>query len=83
MALNKSGNYKGGKELVKYSKGVKDKVTKIKLAEVTNQIVRLSKGSTVKDKQVLGMMRYYQLLKEVFTVESAADQIVQKIQSQN
>ena len=44
---------------------VSDKVTKIKLAEVTNQIARLSKGSTVKDKQVLGMMRYYQLLKEV------------------
>ena len=44
---------------------VDDKVTKIKLAEVTNQIARLSKGSTVKDKQVLGMMRYYQLLKEV------------------
>ena len=44
---------------------VEDKITKIKLAEVTNQIARLSKGSTVKDKQVLGMMRYYQLLKEV------------------
>ena len=60
------------KEIVRVYKALKrnipkvsDKVTKIKLAEVTNQIVRLSKGSTVKDKQVLGMMRYYQLLKEV------------------
>ena len=44
---------------------IRDKVTKIKLSEVTTQIARLSKGSTVKDKQVLGMMRYYQLLKEV------------------
>ena len=60
------------KEIVRVHKALKralpkveDKVTKIKLAEVTTQIARLSKGSTVKDKQVLGMMRYYQLLKEV------------------
>ena len=60
------------KEIVRVHKGLKreipkvdDKITKIKLAEVTTQIARLSKGSTVKDKQVLGMMRYYQLLKEV------------------
>jgi hypothetical protein len=60
------------KEIVRVHKALKreipkvdDKVTKIKLVEVTNQIARLSKGSTVKDKQVLGMMRYYQLLKEV------------------
>ena len=60
------------KEIVRVHKALKraipkvtDKITKIKLAEVTNQIARLSKGSTVKDKQVLGMMRYYQLLKEV------------------
>ncbi len=60
------------KEIVRVHKALKreipkveDKITKIKLVEVTNQIARLSKGSTVKDKQVLGMMRYYQLLKEV------------------
>ena len=60
------------KEIVRVHKALKraipkveDKITKIKLAEVTNQIARLSRGSTVKDKQVLGMMRYYQLLKEV------------------
>ena len=60
------------KEIVRVHKALKreipkvdDKVTKIKLSEVTTQIARLSKGSTVKDKQVLGLMRYYQLLKEV------------------
>ena len=44
---------------------VDDKITKIKLVEVIKQAGRLSKGSIVKDKQVLGLMRYYQLLKEV------------------
>ena len=60
------------KEIVRVHRALKreipkvdDKVTKIKLSEVTNQIARLSRGATVKDKQVLGMMRYYQLLREV------------------
>ena len=68
------------KEVVRVHKALKrqipkvgDKITKIKLAEVTNQIARLGKGSTVRDKQVLGLMRYYQLLREVKETCSCED----------
>ena len=52
------------KELIK----VEDKITKIKLTEAVNQINSLSKGNIVKDKQVLTLMRYYELVKELKNV---------------
>ena len=45
-------------------KKVDDKVTQIKLTEVVNQIDGLKKGKVVSDKQVVSMMRYYQLIGE-------------------
>ena len=46
-------------------KKVDDKVTQIKLTEVMNQIDGLKKGKIVSDKQVVSMMRYYQLIGEI------------------
>jgi len=47
---------------------IEDQITKIKLNEAINQIENLTKGNVVKDKQVLTLMRYYQLLKELKNV---------------
>ena len=47
---------------------VDDKVTQIKLTEVMNQIDGLKKGKVVSDKQVVSMMRYYQLIGEIDNV---------------
>jgi len=49
-------------------KKVEDKVTQIKLTEVVNQIDGLKKGKVVSDKQVVSMMRYYQLIGEIDNV---------------
>ena len=49
-------------------KKVGDKVTQIKLTEVVNQIDGLKKGKVVSDKQVVSMMRYYQLIGEIDNV---------------
>ena len=46
-------------------KKVDDKVTRIKLKESVNQINNLSFGNFVKDSQVLNLMRYYELIKEL------------------
>ena len=47
---------------------VKDDITKIKLSEAINQVENLTKGKVVKDKQVLTLMRYYELIKEIKNV---------------
>ena len=47
---------------------VSDKVTKIKLKEAINQAETLMKGRIVEDKQVVTLMRYYQLVKELENV---------------
>jgi len=47
---------------------VSDKVTKIKLQEAINQAETLMKGRIVEDKQVVTLMRYYQLVKELKNV---------------
>jgi len=49
---------------------VSDKVTKIKLQEAINQAETLMKGRIVEDKQVVTLMRYYQLVKELENVKS-------------
>jgi hypothetical protein len=47
---------------------VRDDITKIKLTEAIKQVDSLSKGKIVKDKQVVSLMRYYELIKELHNV---------------
>ena len=47
---------------------VDDDITKIKLTEAIKQTDSLSKGKIVKDKQVVALMRYYELIKELHNV---------------
>ena len=56
------------KILSKFLPMVSDKVTKIKLTEAIKQTDTLSKGRIVKDKQVVSLMRYYELIKELHNV---------------
>jgi len=56
------------KILFKFLPMVSDKVTKIKLTEAIKQSDNLSKGKIVKDKQVVSLMRYYELIKELHNV---------------
>ena len=53
------------KELNKHLPNVDDTITKIKLTEAVKQLDNLTKGKIVKDKQVLTLMRYYELVKEL------------------
>ena len=55
-------------ELKKHLPKVSDKITKIKLSEAINQISTISKGKVVAEKQVLNLMRYYELVKEIENV---------------
>ena len=56
------------KILSKYLPKVGDKITKIKLNEAINQLDSLTKGRFIKDKQVISLMRYYELIKEIRNV---------------
>ena len=56
------------KQLQSFLPTVDDKVTKIKLNEAVNQANTLMKGRIVEDKQVVTLMRYYQLVKELENV---------------
>ena len=47
---------------------VRDDITKIKLTEAIKQTDSLAKGKIVKDKQVVALMRYYELIKELHNV---------------
>lgn len=51
-------------EIESYIPKIKDEVVKIKLTEVTNQILTLKRGKLVKDDQIVSLMRYYELAKE-------------------
>ena len=66
--LIESETVKVKKELQSYLPQVSDKVTKIKLKEAINQAETLMKGRIVEDKQVVTLMRYYQLVKELKNV---------------
>ena len=55
-------------ELQGYLPNVNDKITNIKLTEAINQIENLTKGKIVNEKQVLTLMRYYELIKEIKNV---------------
>tara|TARA_R100000030_G_scaffold23748_2_gene17145 strand:+ start:2880 stop:3749 length:870 start_codon:yes stop_codon:yes gene_type:complete len=59
------------KELKKHLPNITDKITKIKLTEAVNQIGNLTKGKIVNEKQVLTLMRYYELVKEIENVHKS------------
>jgi len=50
---------------------VTDEITKIKLTEAINQVGNLAKGKVVDEKQVLTLMRYYELVKEIENVHES------------
>jgi len=54
--------------LTKILPKIDDDITKIKLSEAIKQTDALSKGKIVKDKQVVALMRYYELIKEIRNV---------------
>ena len=53
------------RQLQSFLPKIDDKVTKIKLTEAINQIGNLLKGRIVEDNQVVALMRYYQLVREL------------------
>jgi len=53
------------KQLKSFLPKIKNKITKIKLQEAINQLDSVYKGRLVKDKQVVSLMRYYELIKEL------------------
>ena len=57
------------KELKRASSRVGSKIVKIKLNEVNNMLSELQGRGVVKDKDVLTMLRYYELIKELKKVE--------------
>ena len=59
------------KELKIHLPKVDDTITKIKLTEAINQINNLTKGRVVDEKQVLTLMRYYELIKEIKNVHDS------------
>jgi hypothetical protein len=56
--------------LKKLLPNVNDKITKIKLAEAIDYTDSATKGKVVKDKHVVALMRYYELIKEIKSVQS-------------
>ena len=59
------------KSLKLHLPNVSDQITKIKLKESVNQIDNLTKGKIVTEKQVLTLMRYYELVKEIENVHKS------------
>jgi len=53
------------KTLKSHLQKVDDKITKIKLTEAINHTDTATKGKIVKDKNVVSLMRYYELVKEL------------------
>jgi len=49
---------------------VNDKITKIKLSEAIEYTDTATKGKVVKDKHVVALMRYYELIKEIKNVQT-------------
>ena len=58
------------KALTRLLPSVNDKITKIKLAEAIDYTDSATKGKVVKDKHVVALMRYYELIKEIKNVQS-------------
>ena len=67
-------------EVVKIKKALKsllpkvnDSITKIKLTEAIDYTDSATKGKIVKDKHVVALMRYYELIKEIKNVQQKQD----------
>ena len=58
------------KTLIKLLPNVNDKITKIKLSEAIEYTDTATKGKIVKDKHVVALMRYYELIKEIKNVQT-------------
>ena len=52
-------------KLKEITKNIKDKVTKVKITEVTKFLTELSKTDKVGDSNLVDLLRYYQLLNEI------------------
>ena len=50
-------------------KSIKDPVMRIKLKEVVKQANRLGKRNVIKDQEVLSLMRFYELIKELKNIK--------------
>ena len=57
------------KQLSRASNRVGSKIIKIKLNEVNSMLSKIHNAPTVKDKDVLTMLRYYELIKELKNME--------------
>ena len=67
-------------EVVKIKKALKsllpkvnDSITKIKLSEAISYTDTATKSQVVKDKNVVALMRYYELIKEIESVQRKQD----------
>lgn len=58
---------KVARKLAELNKHVNDQATKIKINESVNLLKTMNQGKTVKDDEVLAMLRYYELVKELKT----------------
>jgi len=52
----------------KYANRIDDKVTQIKLNEICNQVDELKKGKVVKDKQMITVLKLYELIRETKSI---------------
>jgi hypothetical protein len=53
------------KDLKELSAKITDKVVKIKLAEVTNLLKKITEAKTIKDGHLISLLRYHELVKEL------------------
>jgi len=58
------------KELTRNSRRVGSKVIKIKLEEVTNMLNTIAKSASIKDRHILTLLKYHELIKELKNVET-------------
>ena len=58
------------KYLTRASRTVGSKIVKIKLHEVNNMLTKISNSSVVKDKHVLTILKYHELIKELNKMET-------------
>lgn len=53
------------KQIRNHSENIDDKVTKIKLSEVTNMLNSISNSKIISDSHILTLLRYHELIKEL------------------
>ena len=68
LLLIEKSMIKGIRAILKVSTNT-NKILRIKIAEVTNLLKDLSERHSIKDKDVLTMLRYYELIKELKNIK--------------